>query len=83
MGVKERLNPVLSFGFGGAGCARRGRWEQPGSQPQRHVDEGDQRRNLDQRAHDSGQGIESVRPIRDEIKARIQSLLAEILPAQA
>ncbi len=34
-------------------------------------------------ADPAGQGIESVRPIRDEIKARIQSLLAEILPAQA
>ncbi|KQQ92553.1 heat-shock protein HtpX [Leifsonia sp. Leaf325] len=29
----------------------------------------------------AGQGIEAVRPIRDDIKARIQSLLAEILPA--
>ncbi|SEM67762.1 arsenate reductase ArsC [Cryobacterium luteum] len=29
----------------------------------------------------AGQGIESVRPIRDEIKARIEALLAEILPA--
>ncbi len=29
----------------------------------------------------AGQGIESVRPIRDEIKGRIQTLLAEILPA--
>ena len=28
----------------------------------------------------AGQGIESVRPIRDEIKARIEALLAEILP---
>ncbi|TFD29715.1 arsenate reductase ArsC [Cryobacterium cryoconiti] len=34
-------------------------------------------------ADPAGQGIESVRPIRDEIKARIQALLAEILPAQA
>ncbi|TFC32065.1 arsenate reductase ArsC [Cryobacterium sp. TMT2-18-3] len=33
-------------------------------------------------ADPAGQGIESVRPIRDEIKARIQALLAEILPAQ-
>ena len=32
-------------------------------------------------ADPAGQGIESVRPIRDEIKARIQALLAEILPA--
>ncbi|TFD61576.1 arsenate reductase ArsC [Cryobacterium suzukii] len=29
----------------------------------------------------AGQGIESVRPIRDEIKARVEALLAEILPA--
>lgn len=29
----------------------------------------------------AGQGIEAVRPIRDDIKARIQGLLAEILPA--
>jgi arsenate reductase len=29
----------------------------------------------------AGQGIDAVRPIRDEIKARIQGLLAEILPA--
>jgi len=28
----------------------------------------------------AGQGIESVRPIRDDIKIRIQALLAEILP---
>ena len=28
-----------------------------------------------------GKGIEEVRPIRDDIKARIQTLLAEILPA--
>ena len=28
----------------------------------------------------AGQGIESVRPIRDEIRARIQQLLSEILP---
>ena len=31
----------------------------------------------------AGQGIESVRPIRDEIKGRIEKLLAEILPAAA
>ncbi|TFD07115.1 arsenate reductase ArsC [Cryobacterium sp. TMT1-66-1] len=31
-------------------------------------------------ADPAGQGIESVRPIRDEIKARIEVLLAEILP---
>ena len=29
----------------------------------------------------AGQGIESVRPIRDDIKIRIQTLLAEILPS--
>ncbi|MCS5716548.1 arsenate reductase ArsC [Herbiconiux sp. CPCC 205763] len=29
----------------------------------------------------AGQGIEAVRPIRDDIKARIERLLAEILPA--
>ncbi|MCU1557316.1 MAG: heat-shock protein HtpX [Microbacteriaceae bacterium] len=29
----------------------------------------------------AGQSIEDVRPIRDEIKARIEALLAEILPA--
>jgi len=32
-------------------------------------------------ADPAGQGIEAVRPIRDDIKARIQKLLAEILPA--
>ena len=32
-------------------------------------------------ADPAGQGIESVRPILDEIKARIEKLLAEILPA--
>lgn len=32
-------------------------------------------------ADPAGQGIEAVRPIRDDIKARIQQLLAEILPA--
>jgi len=31
----------------------------------------------------AGQGIESVRPIRDDIKTRIEALLAEILPDQA
>jgi arsenate reductase len=30
----------------------------------------------------AGQGIEAVRPIRDEIKARIEALLIEILPAK-
>lgn len=34
-------------------------------------------------ADPAGQGIEAVRPIRDEIKARIEKLLAEILPAAA
>ena len=29
----------------------------------------------------AGQGIEAVRPIRDEIRRRIQDLLAELLPA--
>jgi arsenate reductase len=29
----------------------------------------------------AGQGIDAVRPIRDDIKARIEKLLAEILPA--
>ena len=29
----------------------------------------------------AGQGIDAVRPIRDDIKVRIQGLLAEILPA--
>jgi protein-tyrosine-phosphatase len=29
----------------------------------------------------AGQGIDAVRPIRDEIKARIERLLAEIVPA--
>ncbi|HEX8780916.1 MAG TPA: arsenate reductase ArsC [Nocardioides sp.] len=29
----------------------------------------------------AGQGIESVRPIRDEIRARVEALLAEIAPA--
>ena len=31
----------------------------------------------------AGQGIESVRPLRDEIKARVEALLAEILPVKA
>ncbi len=30
----------------------------------------------------AGQGVEAVRPIRDEIKARVQTLLAELLPDQ-
>lgn len=29
----------------------------------------------------AGQGIDAVRPIRDEIKSRIETLLAELLPA--
>ncbi|MCW2692836.1 MAG: phosphotyrosine protein phosphatase [Mycobacterium sp.] len=29
----------------------------------------------------AGQGIEAVRPIRDEIRARVEALLAELLPA--
>lgn len=29
----------------------------------------------------AGKGVEAVRPIRDEIKARIQALIAELLPA--
>jgi arsenate reductase len=31
----------------------------------------------------AGQGIESVRPIRDDIKGRIEQLLTEILPAES
>lgn len=31
----------------------------------------------------AGQGIESVRPIRDDIKRRIEQLLTEIFPAQS
>jgi len=31
----------------------------------------------------AGQGVEAVRPIRDEIKARIQALLVELLPDQS
>ncbi len=30
----------------------------------------------------AGQGIEAVRPIRDEIRGRVEALLAEILPAR-
>ncbi len=29
----------------------------------------------------AGQGVEAVRPIRDEIKTRIESLLADLIPA--
>ncbi len=32
-------------------------------------------------ADPAGQGLDAVRPIRDDIKARVQALLAEILPA--
>jgi len=31
----------------------------------------------------AGRGIEDVRPIRDDIKHRVQTLLAELLPAEA
>ena len=31
----------------------------------------------------AGRGVEAVRPIRDEIKARVQALLAELLPHQS
>jgi protein-tyrosine-phosphatase len=30
----------------------------------------------------AGHGVDAVRPIRDEIKGRIESLLAELLPAE-
>jgi arsenate reductase len=30
----------------------------------------------------AGKGVESVRPIRDEIRGRVEELLAELLPAQ-
>ena len=30
----------------------------------------------------AGQGVEAVRPIRDEIKARIETLISELLPAE-
>ena len=29
----------------------------------------------------AGQGVEAVRPIRDEIRARVEALIAELLPA--
>jgi len=29
----------------------------------------------------AGQGIDAVRPIRDEIKARVTALIAELVPA--
>jgi arsenate reductase len=39
------------------------------------------KRYLDWELEDpAGQGVEAVRPIRDEIKARVESLLAELLP---
>ncbi|WP_216915086.1 arsenate reductase ArsC [Nocardia noduli] len=31
----------------------------------------------------AGKGVESVRPIRDEINARVQALVAELIPAHA
>ena len=31
----------------------------------------------------AGRGVEAVRPIRDEIRARVEALLAELLPARA
>ena len=31
----------------------------------------------------AGQGIEAVRPIRDEIRRRVEALVAELLPAEA
>jgi arsenate reductase len=34
-------------------------------------------------ADPAGQGVEAVRPIRDEIQLRIQALLAELLPDQS
>ena len=34
-------------------------------------------------ADPAGKGIEAVRPIRDEIKARVEALIAELLPADA
>jgi arsenate reductase len=34
-------------------------------------------------ADPAGQGVAAVRPIRDEIRARIQALLAELLPEQS
>lgn len=41
------------------------------------------RRYLDwELADPAGQGVEAVRPIRDEIRTRVQTLLAELLPDQ-
>ena len=34
-------------------------------------------------ADPAGQGVDSVRPIRDEIRGRIEALIAEIAPAEA
>lgn len=34
-------------------------------------------------ADPAGKGIEAIRPIRDEIKARVEALIAELLPADA
>ena len=31
----------------------------------------------------AGKGVDAVRPIRDEIKSRVEALLAELVPAQA
>ena len=41
------------------------------------------KRYLDWELEDpAGQGVESVRPIRDDIRARVQNLIAELLPAK-
>ncbi len=41
------------------------------------------KRYLDWELEDpAGQGVESVRPIRDDIHARVQNLIAELLPAK-
>jgi arsenate reductase len=40
------------------------------------------KRYLDWQLDDpAGQGVEAVRPIRDEIRTRVEALLAELLPA--
>jgi len=42
------------------------------------------KRYLDWHLEDpAGQGLEAVRPIRDDIKARVQALLVELLPDQS
>jgi len=42
------------------------------------------KRYLDWKLDDpAGQGVEAVRPIRDEIKVRVEKLLGELLPADA